>query len=385
MFAMMRPVAMLAVITLAACGKDETTTTAGDSTATGGAAAPAAEVRVGPENITIVTETQLSTGPTLSGQLMAERSASIRAEVAASVVSVAHDQGDRVAAGATLMKLDDTSIRDLWLSARSGVTAAQTAADQAQREVQRAERLHAAGAIADRDLEAARNASISAQAQLADARARQAAAQKQLDATTVKAPFAGIVAERQASAGDVVAPGAPLMTVIDPASMRLEAAIPASSLRDVRPGMRAQFTISGYSGRTFDGRITSVNPAADPATGQVRIYASIPNSGGQLVAGLYAQGRVATETRRALSAPLNAVDQRGLKPFVVRLRGGAAERVEVTLGVRDEEQERIEIIGAGIAQGDTLLLGAAQGITPGSRVKVTSPADRGQGTGVKGQ
>jgi RND family efflux transporter MFP subunit len=358
------------LLIMAACAK-------GDGAAAGSADSTAkapAEVSIGPENIAVVQATTLSTGPTLSGQLMAEKSASIRAEVAASVLSVAHEQGDRVAKGATLMKLDDSSIRDMWLSARSGVTAAQTVADQAQREVQRAERLHAAGAIADRDLEGARNANISAQAQLADAKARLSAAQKQLDATEVKAPFAGIVAERQASAGDVVAPGTPLVTVMDPASMRLEAAVPASSLSEVRTGMRATFTVSGYGDRAFEGRITNVNPVADPATGQVRIYASIPNSSGQLVAGLFAQGKVATETRSALSVPANAVDQRGPKPYVVRLKGRSVERVEVELGIRDDQTEFLEL-RSGVAAGDTLLLGAAQGITPGTLVKVNAPVD----------
>jgi RND family efflux transporter MFP subunit len=332
-------------------------------------------VSIGPENVAVVAAMDLASGPTLSGQLMAEKSASIRSEVSSSVVNVMREQGDRVEKGAVLGKLDDTAIRDAWLSARSGVTNAQSAEDQALHDVQRAERLRAAGAIADRDVESAHRAELATQAQLADAKARLASAQKQLDATEIKAPFAGIVAERQVSAGDVVSPGAALFTVIDPASMRLEAAVPAANLADVRTGMRAQFTVSGYAGRTFEGRVTNVNPAADPATGQVRIYATIPNTGGALVSGLYAQGRVATEIRHALSAPTGAVDLRGLKPFVVRLKNGRIERIEITAGVRDDERERIEIIGGGISAGDTLLLGAAQGITPGTSVRVGGAPD----------
>jgi membrane fusion protein (multidrug efflux system) len=356
-------VAIAFVALAAACGKP-----AEEEVPTG-----APTVNVGPENLAIVEQTTLTTGPSLSGQLMAEKTASIRAEVSASVLNVLHDQGARVEKGTSLAKLDDTAIRDLWLSARSRVTAAQTSADQAQRELQRAERLLAAGAIAERDMEGARNSNTAAQAMLADAKARMSAAQKQLDATEVKAPFTGIVAERHVSAGDVVAPGTPLFTVVDPATMRLEAAVPAANLSDVRAGMRARFTVTGY-GTTFEGRITAVNPAADPATGQVRIYASIPNAGGQLVSGLFAQGRVATETRRALSAPVSAIDQRALKPFVVRLKGGKTERVEVTIGVRDEERERVELVG-NVAAGDTLLLGAAQGITAGTVVKVRRAED----------
>lgn len=359
----------LTLVIAAACSKPSA------ETATAETPPVAPTVNIGAENIAVVEHTTLSSGPALSGQLTAEKTASIRAEVAASVVSVLHDQGARVAKGTSLAKLDDTAIRDMWLSARSGVTAAQTAADQAAREMQRAERLLAAGAIAERDMEAARNSNTASQAMLADAKARMSAAQKQLDATEVKAPFAGIVAERHVSSGDVVAPGMPLFTVVDPASMRLEAAIPAANLSEVRTGMRARFTVTGYGDRAFEGRVTAVNPLADPATGQVRIYASIPNAGGQLVSGLFAQGRVETETRRALSVPMNAVDQRGLKPFVVRLKGGAIARVDVTVGVRDDERERVAISGNDIAVGDTLLLGAAQGISPGTVVRVTTRAD----------
>lgn len=352
---------------VAACGGGD-----GSEAAENSGGAPAA-VSIGAENFAVAQERQLARGPTLSGQLVAERSASIRAEVASSVVRIHHEQGDRVEAGAVLARLDDTAIRDAWLSARSGVTAAQTLAAQAEREVQRAQRLHGAGAIADRDLEGARNAKVAADAQLADATARLAAAQKQLDATEVKAPFAGIVSERQVSAGDVVAPGAPLFTVVDPTSLRLEAAVPASSIGDVRAGLPVRFTISGFGTRTFDGRVTNVNPAADPATGQVRIYAAVPNTGGQLVAGLFAQGRVTSASHTGLAVPPTAVDQRGLRPFVVRLRGGQTERLDVEVGMRDDEQGLLEISGAGVAAGDTLLLGAAQGITPGTPVRVNAP------------
>lgn len=357
-------VAVLAVA--AACGGTDAAENAGAVAADG--------LTIGPENVAIVTEAELSTGPALSGQLVAERSASIRAEVASSVVAVLHEQGDRVPAGAVLARLDDSAIRDAWLSARSGVTSAQTSSDQATRDLARAERLLAAGAVADREVEAARNANVAAQALLADARARLAAAQKQLDACEVKAPFAGIVGERLASAGDIVSPGSPLFTVVDPASMRLEAAIPAANLAEVRVGMPAEFTVTGYGNRRFRGRVSNVNPSADPMTGQVRIYVAIPNSGGQLVSGLFAEGRVASETHRGASAPLTAVDQRGLNPFVVRLKGGVVERVSVTLGLRDEESERIEL-ASGVAPGDTLLLGAAQGITVGSAVRVRAPSD----------
>jgi hypothetical protein len=92
------------------------------------------------------------------------------------------------------------------------------------------------------------------------------------------------------------------------------------------------------------------------------------------VAGLFAEGRVSSTVREALTAPQAAVDLRGIRPVVARLKGGKVERVEVTLGVRDDATERVEIT-AGVARGDTLLVGAALGITPGTPLKVSVPSD----------
>src|SRR5690606_3160867 len=135
---------------------------------------------------------------------------------------VFHDPGARVAKGTSLAKIDDRAIQDGYLSARSGMTAATTAADLAARELERATKLHAAGAISDRDLENARRADLGARSMLDDARARLSAAEQQRDATNVMAPYDGVVADRMVNPGDIVAPGSPLFTLVDPSTMRLE-------------------------------------------------------------------------------------------------------------------------------------------------------------------
>ncbi len=188
------------------------------------------------------------------------------------------------------------------------------------------------------------------------------------------APYDGIVSDRYVNPGDVVAPGAPLFAVVDPSSMRLEAAVPASDLAMVRVGARVGFTVTGYPGRRFEGRVAGINPQADPQTRQVRLFVRIPNAGQRLVAGLFAEGRVAAEEREALTVPTAAVDQRGLSPEVVRVRNGRTERIAVTLGARDATTERMEIT-AGLAAGDTVLVGAALSISSGTLLRVSTPAD----------
>jgi RND family efflux transporter MFP subunit len=354
---------MLSVLVAAgACGK-------GDDAAAAEKAKNEAMI-VGAENIVVAANGSIMSGPSISGTLEPEREAAVRAQIAGSVLQTYADQGQAVNADAVLARIDASGIQDAYNSARAGVTAARNSADIAARDLARNEELLAAGAIAERDIEQSRRASIAAQAALEDANSRLASAQKQLRSTTVTAPFNGIVSERPVSAGDVVQPGAAMFTIVDPSSMRLEASVPAEQLALIRVGVPVTFTVSGYPGRQFVGHITRINPTADAATRQVRIYVSIPNTGRTLVGGLFANARISSSTKMGLVVPASAVDVRGPVPSVMRVRQGKVEKVQIRTGLSDKSSESVEVL-AGIQAGDTLLLGAAQGITPGTRVRIS--------------
>src|SRR5439155_25296416 len=156
--------------------------------------------------------------------------------VSGAVLQTFVDEGATVHAGQELARIDDSGIRDQFISARSAVTTADNTVQIAEREAQRAETLAKAGAIPERQRDQARNQLISAQAMAADARARLANAQKQLEKTVIKAPFAGVVSGRTVNAGDFVSPGTATFTVINPSTMRLEASIPADALSAVHVG-----------------------------------------------------------------------------------------------------------------------------------------------------
>jgi len=328
---------------------------------------------VGLENITVATNGSIMIGPSISGTLEPDREAVLRAQVSGSVLQTYADQGQAVSAGTVLARLDATGIQDAYLSARAGLVAARNAADVASKDLARNETLLAAGAIAERDIDQSRRSAIAAQAALEDAKSRLATAEKAYRSTTVTAPFSGIVSERPVSSGDVVQPGTALFSVVDPSSMRLEASVPAEQLASIRIGVPVDFTVSGYPGRQFVGRITRINPTADPTTRQVRIYVSIPNEGRALVGGLFANGRMSTATKTGLVVPQSAVDVRGSIPSVLRIKQGKAEKVQVKIGLTDKTSETIEVL-SGLQAGDTLLMGAAMGMTPGTPVRISAPA-----------
>jgi hypothetical protein len=87
------------------------------------------------------------------------------------------------------------------------------------------------------------------------------------------------------------------------------------------------------------------------------------------VGGLYAEGRVVSASATGVIVPSSAINTKSGTPWVLRVKDGTTERVEVTLGLRDPRTERVEV-RSGLEPGDTLLTGAAQGIAPGTPVQV---------------
>jgi RND family efflux transporter MFP subunit len=333
---------------------------------------PAEEaVQVGSENVVTVSKGTVVVGPIVSGELRAEKEATVRAEVGGSMVEVVVQEAQAVQRGALLGRIETRTLEDAKQSASSAVRSAENQLNVARREAERTEKLVSAGALAARDLDVVNNQVSAAEAQVADAKARLASADRALGDTVIRAPFQGIVSKRSVNAGDVVSSGTELFTIIDPSSMRLDASVPSEDLSALRVGATVEFTVRGYD-TPFQGRIERIAPQADSTTRQVPIYVSIPNVGGRLVAGLFAEGRVVSQSAAGIVVPTNAVNVADpAMPWVLRVNNGKTERVDVTLGLRDPRTELVTV-ASGLNDGDVLLRGASQGITPGTAVKVST-------------
>lgn len=352
-------VVVLAGSVLAGCG--------GEPEAPAAAAAPAA-VQIGQENVVKVESGRIVTGPIISGELRPAREATVRAELGGSMTAVLVEEGQLTKQGAVIGRIETRTLDDVRQSAASAVRSAESQLALAQREVARTEQLVKAGALAARDLDLAHANVATVEAQVADAKSRLAAAERQLGDAVIRAPLTGVVSSREVNRGDVVSSGTALFTVIDPSSMRLEASVPSDDLSALRVGAKVEFTVRGYD-QTFTGTIERIAPQADAATRQVPIYVAIPNVGGRLVAGLYAEGRVVSDSASGLVVPAAAINTAGAEPWALRVTGGKTERVAVKLGLRDPRTERVHVV-SGLSERDTLLRGASQGIPPGTTVQV---------------
>jgi membrane fusion protein (multidrug efflux system) len=337
-----------------------------------GGTAPTA-IQIGEENIVIVKRDTIVIGPIISGELKAEREATVRAELGGAILQLTVDEGQPVRRGAPIGRIEAGELDDARRSAEVAVKAVENQLSVARREAGRTAQLVSAGALAVRDLDIATANVTAIEAQLADARSRLVTIQQQVGDAVIRAPITGIVSDRAVNTGDVVTPGTALVTIIDPSSMQLEASVPSEELSQLRVGASVEFSVRGYAQR-FEGLIERISPAADPATRQVPIFVSIPNVAGRLVSGLFAEGRVIAQSADGLVVPENGVAAVA-PPWVLRATGGKTEKVMVTLGLRDPRTERVQVT-SGLNEGDLVLRGPAQGIAPGTPVIVDRPASR---------
>ena len=362
-------VAAVALSVLAAACSGSGAAKEADPKATTPATPPVLDI--GKENTITVATDEIVTGPSVSGTLTPREQATVRAEVGGSVLSVTVEQGHPVRKGQVLARIEARTASEAVTSAESSVRSQEQALDLARRELARAEKLVGAGAVAERAVEAARNEVVRLESEVASARSRLTTARKTLGDATVIAPIAGVVAARTVNTGDVVSPGTALYTIVVPSSIQLEASVPSASLEAVKIGADVSFEVRGYPNQTFTGKVERISPTADPTTRQVPVWVSVDNRSGRLVAGLFADGRVTREARRGLVVPTSVIADIDAQPSVLRIRDGKVEKVSVTLGLVDRQNERAEI-AAGLSEGDLLLTGVAQGVTPGTQVKVVN-------------
>jgi membrane fusion protein, multidrug efflux system len=307
------------------------------------------------EDLHTVSSKTLAAGPAITGSILPERRADLRAEISAVVLAVLKENGDAVKRGDLLVRLDETSIRDTLGSAESAARTAEQAYEQAQRQYERLVKLREGGLVSVQDVEDAEVRRNTTQSSRESAKSNLVAARQQLQRTQVRAPFDGVVSDRRVSGGDTAQVGKELLKVIDPTSLRFEGFVSADNIGDVSPDQKVTFRIHGYGDQDFTGKITRVNPAANSMTRQVEVLVSL-DKGQALpgVSGLYAEGRVETRHAVGLSLPADIVVRDGDSTSAWRVHEGKIQKVALTVDGRDPRSGEY-IIKGGVAEGDIVL------------------------------
>jgi membrane fusion protein (multidrug efflux system) len=368
-----RLIVVALVALLAACGKAEKSPA---STAATAASAPS--LMIAPEDLYTVAPSLLASGPVISGSIEPERRADLRAEVAAVVLQVPKENGEAVRAGDLLVRLDDAAIRDSLASAEEAVRAASQAFDQSERQVQRLKTLQLQGMSSQQSLDDAEVRRNNAQSDLVAARARVASARQQLQRTLVRAPFDGVLSDRQVSVGDTAQVGKALVKVIDPRSMRFEGLVSADRMQELKVGQAVSFRVNGYNDGDFAGKVRRIDATANVTTRQVALIVDFADrDAAPRVAGLFAEGRVETGSTQALMLPETMLVRAGDAAFVWRLGKGTIGKVAVTAGPRDARTGEVPVL-TGLQAGDRVLRDPGSTLIDGQRFDLT-----GAGAAVK--
>lgn len=373
-----RSVSLIAVVAAAAmvsaaCGGDSA------SAAADPAAAP---VAAPPIDVPVVKATvkSIESALEISGTLAAKSRVGLKPKLPGRLERVLVDVGDRVSAGQAVATIDrgevdaqvDASVAAVAV-ANAALESAEASLANAVTEHDRAKNLFESGALPRQRLDAAETAHRAAVAQRDLAKANKAQAEATLRRTrevqrdtTLYAPVAGFVVERNYDPGAI--PGdLPVVVVADLRQLKLEAGVSELEAGRLKLGLPATIAVQAKPGQTFSGRLAAIVPEVDERNRHFRIDVRVANADGALLSGMYATARlVLTRADQVLTLPREAIASRDGQRLVLKVDGDKVTSVAVTEGLSDG---RIVQILSGISAGDQVIADARRQLPSDARVK----------------
>jgi membrane fusion protein (multidrug efflux system) len=340
--------------------------TAGPGGAPPGSAAAGVSIEA-----TKVSKVALPQGITAVGSLRSDESITLRPEVAGRISAIMFREGERVAKGAPLVKLDPSVTEAEARQARANLTLAKA-------KYARAIDLEKVGFISGQAKDEAENNLRVSEAALAVAEAK-------LSKLTITAPFAGIIGLRSVSVGDYVKEGTDMVNLEAVDTLKVDFRVPEIYLSQLHVGQTLQMRLDAMPGKNYEGTVFAINPLIDAAGRSVVIRAQVRNQGTVLRPGMFTRVRLLTrELQETLVVPEQAIVPQGDEWYVYRVVDGKALRAKVEIGQRRDG--KTEIVG-GLNEGDVVVTAGQLKLRDGVPVQVAgapAPTTATVGTGADG-
>lgn len=288
------------------------------------------------------------------GTLRADESVTIRPEIAGRIVEARFSEGQAVARGALLVRLDQTELAAVLAS-----SAAQAQLDKQR--LERSEDLFKKSFISQQALDEARSNHARSLAKQQEDAAR-------LAKTEMRAAFPGVAGLRQVSEGQYVAAGTDIVRLEKIDQLKLDFRIPEAYIGRLKAGQPVKVLVDAYAGTVFPGSVYAIEPGVDEQTRTIQLRARVGNAGMKLRPGMFARVQLELGVReQAVWVPEAAIVPRGQDSFVFRIAEGKAELVKVQTGTRKVGE--VEIV-KGVAAGELVVTEGTQKIGPGSAVSL---------------
>jgi membrane fusion protein (multidrug efflux system) len=187
----------------------------------------------------------------------------------------------------------------------------------------------------------------------------------------IRAPFSGRVGLRRVSVGTLISPGDVITTLDDTSVIKLDFSVPENFLSTLREGLAVRATAPAFSGRTFTGKVASIDSRVDMNTRAVTVRALLANEDGALKAGMFLNVALANDERESLFIPEQALTPEAERQFVFVVADGKAQRREVRIGAR--RPGSVEVL-AGLTAGEQVIVEGTQKVRDGVPVRATEIA-----------
>ncbi|MEO8133778.1 MAG: efflux RND transporter periplasmic adaptor subunit [Betaproteobacteria bacterium] len=283
----------------------------------------------------------------LSGTLQPRDQVVVKAKVSGEVAQALAREGETVRAGQVLARIDSPDLKSRFAEKQANLDAARVQFAIAEKNRSTNQALLKQGFISQNAYDNVESTMNVQRETVKSAEAQVAMAKNALADAQAVAPIGGIVARQHARTGEKVSVDAPLYTVVNLRQMELQAPVPASDIGSVDLGAIVRFTVDGFSGKTFTGRVERINPTAEPGSRTITVYVLVPNPDLALRGGTFAAGAldlVASVQRPTV--PLAAVRSESGQSFVWLIKDGKLARRTVVLGRRDEEAGLVQLAEA---------------------------------------
>lgn len=300
------------------------------------------------------------------GTVRAFESITVSAKVAGIIEKIAFEEGQKVDAGDLLVSLDTQERRADIEAAVAESRRAQAQRNEIATRLERALTLRRSGAGTEAQVDDLTAQVRTLDSAIASADARRRAAEARLEDLVVRAPFAGRLGTRSVSLGAYVPAGTRITTLDDLSKVRLDFSMPENLLGSLKPGQVVKATAAAYPDRTFEGRVTVIDPRVDPTTRTARLTAEFPNPDEALKPGMFLSvGLEVMASDDAVVVPEEAVVSEGLRHIVYPVKDNKVERRVIRIGQR--QNGKVEVV-EGLQPGESIVVLGLQRVRPGAAV-----------------
>ena len=322
---------------------------------------------------------------TIPGDLTPYQGVNLNARVSGFVESLAVDRGSWVKRGQVLATISAPELRAQRAEAEAKVQGIRAQEAEAEAKTVAAqstyERLKAAsatpGVVAGHDLEIAQRAVEAARAHVNALKGSGGAAEAAVKAVQemegylrLIAPFDGVITERNVHPGSLVGPSTgALLRIEQVARLRLTVPVPEAYVGTITRGAKVEFRVSAFPGQTFQGVIARPAHTLDMRTRSMLVELEVSNPQLTLASGMFAEVQwPVSRAQSSLFVPRTALVRTSERQFVVRVRNGVAEWVDVRRGELDGDA--IEVFGD-LRVGDDVVRRGNDEIRPGTKIAAT--------------